>query len=505
MKPNHKYNLIHYFKSVVEEYGNNICLESKDKTYTFNEVDKLSERVASYIKEHIQEKNQPIPVHLKKSCEAVIVFIGVLKSGNFYIPLDISSPEDRKKSILQTLKSKIIISDQLIFEELYDNFLLEKLLNNSITLFDKDNLTISTKPAYTIFTSGSTGIPKGVVVSHQSVIDYIFWAQSIFNTSNKTIIGSQAPFYFDNSVLDIYQMMLLGARLVVVPEEYYMFPTQLLDFIEQRKINFIFWVPSALVSISKFNALENKSLPHLKEIVFAGEVMPTKHLNYWRKNLAKQTNFTNLYGPTEITVDCTYYKVERDFEDDEVLPIGIQCENTEIILLDESKNIITKSNIQGEICVSGVGLALGYFGNTDKSEHSFIQTPQHNDYRDLIYRTGDYGYFNDLKELIFIGRIDDQIKFQGYRIELGEIETVIGSIKGVSDVCVVFDPHGERILCCYSGSEDSKNLRLAIRQSLPSYMVPRQLLRADEMPLTQNGKKDRKQILNLMLNAKKHL
>lgn len=496
MKPNHKYNLIHYFKSVVEEYGNNICLESKDKTYTFNEVDKLSERVASYIKEHIQEKNQPIPVHLKKSCEAVIVFIGVLKSGNFYIPLDISSPEDRKKSILQTLKSKIIISDQLIFEELYDNFLLEKLLNNSITLFDKDNLTISTKPAYTIFTSGSTGIPKGVVVSHQSVIDYIFWAQSIFNTSNKTIIGSQAPFYFDNSVLDIYQMMLLGARLVVVPEEYYTFPTQLLDFIEQRKINFIFWVPSALVSISKFNALENKNLPHLKEIVFAGEVMPTKHLNYWRKNLSKDTNYTNLYGPTEITVDCTYYKVERNFEDNEILPIGIQCENTEIILLDESKNIITKSNIQGEICVTGVGLALGYFGNTDKSKDSFIQTPQHNNYRDLIYMTGDFGYYNENTEIIFVGRKDNQIKFQGYRIELGEIENKILEIKGIDQVCVLFDSDKKKILCFYEGKIEEKALLQKLKPKLPKYMVPKQFKKTVKLPLNQNGKIDRIKLIS---------
>jgi non-ribosomal peptide synthetase component F len=282
-----------------------------------------------------------------------------------------------------------------------------------------------------------------------------------------------------------------GAKLVIVPEEYYVFPAKLIDFLNQLQVNFVFWVPFVLVNIANYKLLEQKQPKYLKKILFAGEVMPNKHLNYWRKHLPNCL-YANLYGPTEITVDCTYYIVDRKFSDEESLPIGKACRNSGILIFNANDREAAV-NEQGELCVRGSSLALGYYNDPEKTSKSFVQNPLNKHYPEVIYRTGDIVYRNDRNEIIYVGRKDFQIKHSGYRIELGEIENAALGTGLLKTVCVVYDTNNKEIILFYQDETELnvREFRKKILQFVPKYMVPVKYYRLDEMPLSANGKIDR--------------
>ena len=424
---------------------------------------------------------------------------GVTISGNFYVPLDVKSPDSRVGSILKTLEAHCVITDQANAERLAGFYngtivIIEDVLSGKSSLIDVNESLrnqIDTDPVYSIFTSGSTGEPKGVVIAHRGVIDYIDWAIGTFGIDSTSIIGNQAPFYFDNSTLDIYLMYATGATLDLIPESLFAFPAKLIDYLNERRISFVFWVPFVLVNIANLNILKSKKPQSLRDVFFAGEVMPNKHLNYWRKHLP-DCRYVNLYGPTEITVDCTYYPVIRTFEDDEPLPIGFPCRNSDIlILVDRKRKAVQGEN--GELCVRGSSLALGYYNNPEKTASAFIQNPLHNHYPETIYCTGDIVYENERGEIMYVGRIDSQIKHNGYRIELGEIETAVLGTKMVDNCCVVYDHQNKRIVLYYqSGADlDFSEFRKALTTKIPRYMFPSEYHREEILRQNSSGKIDR--------------
>ena len=229
----------------------------------------------------------------------------------------------------------------------------------------------------------------------------------------------------------------------------------------------------------------------LKKILFAGEVMPMKHLNYWRKRL-KNSFFANLYGPTEITVDCTYYIVDKDFHDDESLPIGMPCRNSDIFILNKDDKK-TDVNEKGELCVRGSSLALGYWNNFKKTTEVFTQNPLNKNYPDKIYRTGDIVYKDKEGLIIFVGRRDLQIKHQGYRIELGEIENAVLSISQIDNACVIYDDEGKNIVLFYESKDTIApiEIRKELIKYLPKHMLPTVFIKLDKLPKNPNGKIDR--------------
>lgn len=420
-------------------------------------------------------------------------------SGNFYVPLDTKSPTSRVESIITTLESRVLITDRshyeiskifckveiIVIEDIIENYINTE---NALTQLGKQ---IDTDPVYCIFTSGSTGVPKGVVIPHRGVIDYIDWANECFNFDNDTIIGNQAPFYFDNSTLDIYLMYSNGATLNIIPESCFAFPAKLVDYLNEEKISFVFWVPFVLVNVTNLNIFETKKPLYLKDVFFAGEVMPNKHLNYWRKHLP-ECRYVNLYGPTEITVDCTYYEVKREFSDVEPLPIGFTCKNSNVLILADRKRLASKGE-QGELCVRGSSLALGYYNNPNKTNDAFIQNPLHSHYPETIYCTGDVVYENDYGEIMYVGRADSQIKHNGYRIELGEIETAILGSHMVDNCCVIYDFANKKIVMFYQAVEELNIavFRKALLNSIPRYMLPSEYHRENVLKQNGSGKIDR--------------
>ncbi|GHV66492.1 amino acid adenylation protein [Bacteroidia bacterium] len=501
-------NITQYLDKTARLFPDKIAVDDTHKSLTFSQLKQQAQKLAVCIIEHAV-KNKPIAVFMQKSCDMVVSFAAINYSGNFYVPIDTKSPESRVKSIFDSLGSELVLTNKTNQDK------LKSFYSGTIICMDEVKLeaevqqdmidselqkVIDTDPVYSIFTSGSTGNPKGVVISHRGVIDYIDWSIKTFDISEKTVIANQAPFYFDMSTLDLYLMFGAGATLIIVPEEYYAFPAKLIDILNHYKINFVFWVPFVLINIANYNLFESKKLEYIEKVLFAGEVMPNKHLNYWRHHLP-HCLYANLYGPTEITVICTYYIVDRSFTDVESLPIGVPCKNSGVLILTD-KDQAAGVNEYGELCVRGSSLAMGYYNDPEKTAKAFVQNPLNKHFPETIYRTGDIAYWNERGEIMYVGRKDFQIKHNGYRIELGEIENAILGTGLVKTTCVVYDTNNKAIVMFYQ-SEDELNmgeLRKGMLQFVPKYMIPTKYHRLEEMPLSANGKIDRL-TLNKQING----
>lgn len=489
-------NVIEYLDKTVTTYPGKTAVKDATGEISFAEL----QRVSFILAEKIQLMGihaSPIGVYIPKGCQMIESFAGINRSGNFYVPLDTKSPETRVHSIIEVLEAKLVITNRELHNKLStfcdcEIIIIEDIIESTFNEnFKLKDIQIDTDPVYSIFTSGSTGTPKGVVVSHRGVIDYIDWAIETFKIDSTSVIGNQAPFYFDNSTLDIYLMYATGATLKIIPETCFAFPSKLIDYLNEEKISFVFWVPFVLVNVANLNILESKKPLYLKDVFFAGEVMPNKHLNYWRKHLPT-CRYANLYGPTEITVDCTYYEVNREFSDTEPLPIGFPCKNSDVLILVDRKRLAQQGE-QGELCVRGTSLALGYYNNPEKTKEAFIQNPLNKHYPEIIYCTGDMVYENELGEIMYVGRIDSQIKHNGYRIELGEIETAVLGTNLVKNCCVVYNFSNKNIVLFYQSDKELNmaEFRKSMMAKIPKYMMPSEYHRVDNMKTNNNGKIDR--------------
>lgn len=484
--------------------GNAVAISACDGEVTYAEYRNCARAIGSYLILRIGKINTPIAVYMPKGKRALETYMGVLYSGNFYCPIPYGSPSERAKQMFSTLESfylittydeldvvndwgidsdRIIIWDEIDKEVINDN-LIEKSLAEII---DCD-------PAYLLFTSGSTNIPKGVVVPHRAIIDRITWMKDEFSITYETVLGNQAPFHFDASMPDIFLNILAGARLVVPPDNIFSFVPELLAYLQEKRVNTLIWVPSALVNLTYKNAIKKLVLDQLELVIFCGEVMHNKYLNIFRE-VYPNTKFVNMYGPTEAAYACTYYVVDRTFEDNEPLPIGKPCGNTNIFLRNEKGETVKTHNENGEICVRGSSLALGYYRNQIGVGFSFQDYSS--DYYDMMYHTGDIGYWNENDELMYVGRCDGQIKHMGYRIELGEIETAVLSMAGVNHACVLYDNNKDRIVLFYDSDDDSCDRQYIIngmRNLIPKYMFPKAIYKMENLPFNLNGKIDRKKL-----------
>ena len=501
-----KINVIEYLIETAARVPDKIALEDRAGTITFARLVADARAVSGAILRERAFTRRPIGIFLPKSIDAICALAGTLFSGNIYVPLDVKSPRERIHAILENIAPELIITDAAHAPVLAEMFPQERILliaeartavpaNGFETLIDTD-------PAYIINTSGSTGTPKGVTIAHRSVIDYIEWARACYNVCESDVMANQAPLHFDNSVLDLYLCFATGLTLILTPEELFSFPIRLLEFFAEKRVNTVFFVPSVLVNIANLGLLE-KIRPPLERILFAGEVMPTKQLNVWRRYYPNAV-FSNLYGPTEICVDCTFYTLDRDFRDDEPLPIGKPCRNSDVMILDEQNRRVRAPGVSGELCVRGTSLALGYWNDPARTDAAFVQNPENKNFSEKIYRTGDIVHLNERGEIIFEGRRDFQIKHLGYRIELGEIETALGRVPALENVCVSYDRARSRIVLFYEAQREipPRELLLELGKSLPKYMIPTELRRLEKLPQNANGKIDRKALSALLENGK---
>ena len=511
-------HLIQLFEETARKFPEKTAVIDKDRTISFDDLQKKAMLTGARIAQEGIPQNKPIGVFLDKSIESVYADLGILYAGDFYMNLDIKTPAERIKNIIQLVEPAAIISTQaqiksiaavipdsvkliLLDEENHGDRSLDSLGTTSdqgpvpmiSSLISRRATLIDTDPSCIINTSGSTGTPKGVVLNHKSFFDFIDWSLETFGFGEDLVMGSLSPIVFDIYSFELCMLMAKASTLVVLPAHLAAFPARILEVLEKHQVNFLFWVPTIMVNIANMDLLSAFKLESLRTVWFAGEVFPTKQFNYWHHHLP-QVTFANLYGPIEITLDCTYYIINKEIPDEEPLPIGYPCRNTDILILDDEDKAVSKPGVEGELCVRGTSLAMGYYNNPEKTAAAFVQNPLNKAYPELIYRTGDIVSLNDEGLIMFKGRKDNIVKHMGYRTDLGEIEhVIINTLKLVKNGCIVYNQAEKQITLFYEAPEEIPvpQFRMEIGKVLPKYMIPTVYHHLEQLQRNTNGKIDR--------------
>lgn len=492
------YNVIEYLRASVRRWPDKAAFSDAHDVLTYSQLWAQARAIGTAVYHELGGvRRLPVLVCIGRSVQSVAAFFGVAASGNFYVPIDPNMPEKRLADIGAAMGAKVMILAQgasappsipgvrgIPVETLASAPPEEALLDQVAA----DTLDID--PLYCMFTSGSTGVPKGVLISHRSVINMAEQFTEAFGFDSGSVFGNQAPFDFDVSIKDVYLSVKNGGTVHILEKQLFSTPKRLIERMNQHRVNTVIWSVSAMKILSALRTFESIRPEYLRRVMFSGEALPCKVLNDWRGHLP-EASFVNLYGPTEITCNCTYYKVERPFSNEEALPIGRPFPNTAVFLLDGEEPVTEPGRI-GEICVSGSCLALGYYQNPSQTEAAFRQIPQLTAWERKMYRTGDLASWNDEGELVFCGRADSQVKYMGFRIELGEIEIAANSIDFVTSACCLFDQGKEQLCLFYQAQErDDKAVLEALRERLPRSMVPTRLYYFEKLPENRTGKIDR--------------
>lgn len=492
-------NILEYLERTAEKYPGRTAVEDDKEALTWKELADLSRRIGTAAGKRIAS-GDPVVILAPKGPLTLAAMFGAVYGGGFYVNGDPALPPRRLKEIFRVLQPKLVLirpeEIPLIRQAGYtgDYCLLHEAAGEEpdLELLERRRKdSCSEDILYGIFTSGSTGTPKGITVSHRAVIDFITHFTEIFGIDEKDRIGNQAPFDFDVSVKDIYSAVMTGAALVLIPRQLFSVPAALLDYLCEKKATVLIWAVSALTMISSLGGFKYRIPSDVRKVMFSGEVMPANQLACWQEALP-EAEFVNLYGPTEITCNCTYYLVQKVPGEGEKLPIGKAFPGRRVFLLNEEGGEIREPEQAGEICVAGESLSLGYYHDPAETEKSFQERIFPDGRKERYYRTGDLGFLGKDGNLYFSGRKDFQIKFNGHRIELEEIERLLDQMQGIEKSCCVTDHRKTCLAAFYMGKVMPGEIRLWLKKRLPGYMVPRKIFQTEKLPLTKNGKTDRK-------------
>lgn len=492
-------NIIRYLEHSAARFPDKTALSINTESLTFRELLTESKMLAAAVTKW--NHTDGVPVFVNRGIRSVVLFLAAVFSGTFYIPLDPAMPIEKLQSILDEVSPSVILGEDCN-RELMDTLSFQ---GRFLTVDDKEDAMCETPsvggddPLYMVYTSGSTGKPKGVLKSHKAVISFLEAYVDTFGFSADDVIGNQTPLFFDASAKDVYLMLKTGATLEIIPTEKFAMPPELIDYMNEKRISFISWVPTALSIVAKLRTFSFVRPEHLKRVFFVGEVMPMKALNYWRRFLP-DVEYVNLYGQSEIAgIDC-YYTVEDEFGDDEILPMGKALSNCAIYLVDANAVVREPDHI-GEICVVSDAIALKYYNDEAKTAESFVVRdfgggPQR------AFKTGDLACYDKNGLLVFASRSDFQIKHSGHRIELGEIETAAGALSELARCCCLYDKEKLRIVLFCEPAENVSvapvEIKSMLKKRLSAYMVPEKVIILEKLPINANGKIDRVKLKELI-------
>lgn len=432
---------------------------------------------------------EPIAVSVERNVASLVAVFGVIAAGGWYVPIDAGLPQERAKILLDVCKPAAILCSSPEDNFDFSNIKQIKVEPDESCSFRDFKDRDGALPMFGIFTSGSTGIPKLVVKDGIGIWEFITSYCNIFEFGPDERFGNQIPFYFDASTKDVFATVYLGATTVIFPQKAFSFPMNLIQLLDEEKITSFVCVPSVMSVTAQYDVFSALKPGALKNVLFVGERMPVKSLNYWRDSLT-DCRFVNLYGSTEVAGNSCYYIIDRDFSNDDILPIGHPFDTARIFLLDESG----QEADEGEICVTGAGVALGYYQDKEKTDAVFKEV-QIGSFSGRVYFSGDFGKKNERGEYVCITRKDSQIKHIGHRIELGDIEACVSGLDYVYECCCLYSKEDEAIvLICACDEQYKKNIRKDLKDKLPKYMLPQQYICLPKLPHNRNGKIDRAEL-----------
>lgn len=499
---------------------------------TYGELERRTNQLARALIDFGTRRGDRVAIYMHKSLESLVAIFGILKAGAVYVPLDPNAPPARLAYILSdcgvetiTTSTNMLSGVKKIVEEgaspanvvLLDSggerghevFVGSRVIDWGSVRSESPEPptptgTIEQDLAYILYTSGSTGQPKGVMISHRTIFAFLDWCMSEFRLTEDDRVTSHAPLHFDLSTFDVFATIRAGAAVVLVPEKLSIFPVRLVRLLQDERITITYLVPTILSMMVNYGNLAGHDLSSLRLVLFAGEVFPIKYLRRL-VDAVPGPDYYNLYGPTETNV-CTFYRVQNaDLEPErtEPVPIGVACENMEVMVVGPDGNLVTDPDIEGELWVRGNCVAEGYWGDAEKTESVFVANPFQQHFRETVYRTGDIVKFApDGRNLLYLGRRDHMVKSRGYRIELGEIESALYTHSHVKEVAVVAIPDdmiGNRIRAFIvptsANSIEASDLDKHCRRQLAQYMVPEEFAIVESLPKTSTGKVDRPSLI----------
>lgn len=488
-------NIIELFEKQVKLQPNQTALVYKNNRFTYFELNKKVNQFARFLQSKGISKNDIVGVFMDKTDWFIVSILAIQKLGAAYLPMHPDYPEERVNYIISDSKAKLVITNQLI--SLPTPMINPEKIN--LNFYDDANLSIhfsSNSLCYVIYTSGSTGNPKGVMLTHSNLLNFLYNFNNCFTNSfsSQDICLSLTNISFDVSVCEIYTPLCFGATLVLYPENTLTDIKTLIDILEKENVTFLYLPPNVLDDVSNFITMTNQKWQVSKMLVGV-EAIKNGALNNFLE-LNPNLEIVNGYGPTETTICCTFYTYHKNEDTTKIVPIGYPLKNNNIYVVN-SLNQLLPVGYPGEICITGKNVSLGYLSHPELTKKSFVEIPTLSS--ELIYKTGDIGYFTKDGYLEFMGREDSQIKFKGYRIELNEINKAILKIHNISNsITLLKEVNGISSICTYFTTTDSsltpELVQKEISNCLPYYMMPSHFIILDNFPITQNGKIDRKKL-----------
>lgn len=482
-----------------------LAMISGDKSVTYCELWEKSDTLAGYIKETCGEDKTPIIVYGHKNPLMLVAFLACVKSGRAYVPVDISVPRSRVESIIDAVQPKLIITTE--YFEQYKNYSYidisdgEFVFDNNMPCITEEDFVKEEDIYYIIFTSGSTGTPKGVQITYNALNHFTEWALTLGgNSKEKKRFINQAPFSFDLSVMDLYMSLASGSCLYALEKEVQVDYKKLFGALEKSNAHVWVSTPSFADLCLADPSFDQELLPQMELFLFCGETLTNKTAENLLERFPKAEVY-NTYGPTESTVAVTEINIEKAVvEKYNPLPVGKSKPGTIVKIMNDNVEVV--GGEKGEIVIIGNTVSAGYFKNPEENKKRFFLYEKGGE-KLPAYRTGDKGYILD-GQLFYCGRIDLQIKLHGYRIEIEDIEKNLLKVDGVEKAVVipVFEKGKVKYLkgiCVYSKSiENAREMQKKVKETMlefvPEYMVPRKIEFVNEIPMTSNGKVDRKKV-----------
>lgn len=491
-----KTSILAYLEETARRVPEKTAFYDDRESLSFAALLEQAQRIGSYLAQRVAPR-QPVALLLDaRSIRNLPALFGILYAGCAYAPLDIAMPPERLRLLLTLLSPAAALVDERGEKAIRacemadipvcreqdaaaapaDQALLDAVRAQS-SVFD---------PLSILYTSGSTGIPKGSVQTHFS---YLHWTEAtiaMYGLTEETVLANQSPFFYANSILEIFPPVALGASVYMLPAGALTFPARLIDSLNAHCVTELCMTPSSFISIVHAGALRPGCLPHLKWGIMSGESMPWGPLERWM-DAAPNAGWWHFYGSTEM-FSVAVGKVARTHQLGDRLPVGWPFPLVHICFVDENGDALPPGE-PGEMLVSSPWIASGYYRDPERTASSWVIDPLGQGWQERFFRGGDIGYIRPDGQLMVLGRRDTQIKHLGYRMEIGEVEAALQHAPGWQEGCVLFD--GERLWCFYTGDIDEKTLKNSLRERLARYMLPDVFVRLDELPRTATMKLDR--------------